>query len=410
MTASHIPAGPRSEASGSLAGPHARVDDPPRVVMVVKRAAGPGGMQRQARRVTLQLIQDGVPVALVCHRRGQRGSRTPWGGEVPTTSLAAPDRWTFAAALYRHLLHTSSAYDVVHVHGLDLEVLGALAACRRTGRALVVKPSTAGPGTKLHVYADWTARLRWTSAWWREIDAWVSISTQVSEDLPRLGVSPQRIFSIPNGVDTSLFHPLTPDERRAARASVGLDPEAPVLCTVARLTPHKRVDLLLRAFMRLHPDFPDARLWIMGTGEQEAELRRQAAEADGAVEILGQVDSGEVARRMQLADVFALVSRWEGLSNALLEAMACGLAPVVTDVSGTREVVEHGTSGIVVSADDEEMIYESLRQLVADRKRAQQLGAAAARTVAERYSLRQTSHALVQLYRESMARTRGRTR
>lgn len=375
-----------------------------RVLMVLKRPSGNGGMQQQARRVALHMRRLGVAVSLVSQADSRPLPRFGWARRLPVRFLLARGQYHFAMELYRHLLRNAAAYDVVHVHGLALETFAALAAAVRTGKPLVVKPSSAGKGTKLDRFGRITRALPFLkSLVWRRIGAWISISEQATTDLRRLGVPDHRILRIPNGVDTEQFRPLTGSERSAARAELGLVSESVVLCTAARLYPNKRVDLLIRQFAALAGDYPEARLWVMGTGEMLAELQALAGELGVAerVRFWGHLSPAQVVRKLQCADLFALLSRWEGLSNALLEAMACGLTPIVTDVGGMGDAVRHEVSGFLVGVDDEAALADGLRALFADPELRRRMADAAVRTVRERYSLDRTVRSLLAAYQDA---------
>jgi glycosyltransferase involved in cell wall biosynthesis len=369
--------------------------------MVLKRPAGRGGMQRQARRVASGMRHSGVPVSLIVGRdRSQEPVDPGWSRRLPVRALDASNQWRFALELYRHLLRYRGAYDVVHVHGFGLETFAAMAARRATGKPLVVKPSTSGPGTKLDRYATFSSRMPGAGRFWEAVDAWVSISEQTTSDLLRMRIPEHRIAYVPNGVNTARYRPLPSDLRAEVRARLGLAPEDLVVCTVCRLTEHKRVDLLLRAFLALRDEHPTARLWIMGDGEERGALEALAGTAreTGRVCFWGHLKSTQVARNLQAADVFALLSRWEGLSNALLEAMACGLPPVVSTVSGMQDVIEPGVSGLAVPSDDEPAAREAIHRLLVNASLRATMGAAAAGRARRNYGIERTIRQLLEVY------------
>lgn len=374
---------------------------PPRILMVLKRSAGRGGMQQQARRVATRLRHRGVPVSLVSHCTQAARVKPGWTRELPTRYLLAPDQWRFAAALLRHLLRYRQAYDLVHVHGFGLETFAAMAARKVTGKPLVVKPSTAGAGTKLDRYAHFSRSIPGSGSVWKPVDAWISISEQTTADLLRMRVSRERIAFVPNGVDTDRFRPLLPEARDALRRELGLEPQELLVVTASRITAHKRADLLTQAFVSLVPEFPQARLWVMGDGEQRKELQRLLASSPGGerVKLWGHVKSGTLRRHLQAADVFALLSLWEGLSNALLEAMACGLPPVVSAVSGMVDVIQPGITGLAVPPDDQVAATAALRELLADSERRSAMGRAAAQSAQREHGIDQTADRLCAVYR-----------
>jgi glycosyltransferase involved in cell wall biosynthesis len=369
--------------------------------MLLKRPRGLRGMQQQAFRVSAALQAQGVDVRVVGHTRRLQPAPGHWDPSIPVDCLRARNRWGFCVAQYRHLLSHRDRYDLVHLHGVGLELLPALAARRVTRKPLLVKPGTAGPGTFLHR----CARARYappaaSRAIWSQVDGWICISEQTLSDVLGLGVDRSVAHLIPNGVDTRVWRPLDPSARAAARTGFGATDSELVVCTSAKLVPRKKVDLLVRAFCSTAGTHR-GRLWIMGEGPQSGELQRLASSLPGGdrVELLGVIPPEQVRARLQAADLFALLSEWEGLSNALLEAMACGLPAVVTRVSGMVDVVEDGRSGILVPLNIQAPVEDALTALT-DAPVRRRLAAGAIERVAGSYSLQTTAAKLATLYRE----------
>ena len=160
-------------------------------------------------------------------------------------------------------------------------------------------------------------------------------------------VSPRRLVLLSNGVDTRHWHP-EPSVRDQLRRQLGLADEF-LWFAAGRLEPVKDYPALLPAMTEVPRK---ARLVIAGAGPDEDRLRRMAIEhaVETRVRFLG--FQPDVLPWMQAADAFVLSSRWEGLPMSLLEAGACGLPAVVTDVPGSREIIEHGRNGFLASAGD----------------------------------------------------------
>jgi glycosyltransferase involved in cell wall biosynthesis len=157
-----------------------------------------------------------------------------------------------------------------------------------------------------------------------------------------------------NGVDTTRF---APADRTAARLALGLDADTPVIGVAARLEPVKGVDIALDAFARLEPP---ARLLIAGDGSQRAALVEKAAALGigSRVDFVGLVN--DMPAFFRAIDVFCLPSRAEGLPLSLLEAQACGVRVVASDVGGVAAAV-CPTSGILVAGENVEALAAALR-------------------------------------------------
>ena len=140
---------------------------------------------------------------------------------------------------------------------------------------------------------------------------------------------------IPNGVDTTKFRPAAPAERAELRSRLGLPATARIGVVVGALAARKDPALIVRA-LRLIDD-PEIVLLFLGDGPLKAECRR-AADGDVRIRFLGQV--ADVTPYLRAADFLVSASRSEGLPNAVLEALACGLRAVLTDIGPHREILE----------------------------------------------------------------------
>ncbi len=169
-------------------------------------------------------------------------------------------------------------------------------------------------------------------------------------------------------------HPRTPRDRHT-------------LVAMGRLVPQKGFDLLLRAFAQCAATYSDWTLRLLGEGAEEKNLRALASELGigDQVEFAGLVRNAHVV--LHRADLFVLSSRFEGMPNALLEAMACGLPVVSFDCpSGPRDVIRHGVDGLLVPPENVEDLATALDQLMSSESERKRLGSSA-RAVVERFSL-----------------------
>jgi len=224
------------------------------------------------------------------------------------------------------------------------------------------------------------AKYRLVLARW--VDAVVVNATRIRAAFDALpGIGPERVFVIHNGI-------VAPERRQppgALRAQLGIAADAPVVGAVARLAPQKRLDRLLRAVAALPAD---AHCLIAGDGEERASLSALAQELGiaGRVDFLGdRDDTGDVLGAL---DVFVVSSDREGLSNAMLEALAAGVPVVSTRVSGADDALEPFADGIapgiiVGSSDDD--LASALRQLLGDADLRARMADAGRRRAAERF-------------------------
>lgn len=220
-------------------------------------------------------------------------------------------------------------------------------------------------------------------------DAIVANSSDVATYIAQRYWAPlSRIRVIVNGIDTQRFRPA---------ASPDLD--RPLIVTAGRMVEQKNHALFLRAAAQLRERLPAARFAIVGDGPLAAVLQAQAAdlELSDAVRFLG--ERGDIETILPTASMFWLTSRWEGMPNVVLEAMACGLPVIATDVGGARELIDHGVTGFIVHSDDEAAFVKHSVALLGDSPSWKQ-AARAARAKAETFSLKRLVDILESLYEE----------
>lgn len=216
------------------------------------------------------------------------------------------------------------------------------------------------------------------------VSSFVAVSDHTRDNLVRYEkIAPSRIDVIPNGIDGTRFR--RPVDVAAKRAELGVG-AGPVIGLAARLTEQKGVIYLLQAVVHLREQFPELRVLIAGSGDQEECLRQKALEldVDDTVQFLGvRLDIPEL---LQALDVFVIPSVWEGLPMALLEAFAAGCPVVAADVGGIASVIRHGHNGSLVPARDPAALAAELAAVLASADLRRRYTSEGYRTFAEGYS------------------------
>lgn len=363
------------------------------VMLILEYAPILGGAQRQLAALAPLLVARGVEVE-VWTRAVEGRPREELVDGVRVVRLPSPGPKASASAIFTlaalarlrrappDLIHAYSLFSPATVAMVARRVLGipAIVKVLRGGRGgdvrrLVAKPLSA---SRLHGLRHW-------------MDGIVAISEEIEAELRGLGIPEERVFAIPNGVDLDRFRPGTRASTTVGPAGGVPTPRA-VYC--GRLVAEKRVDLLLEAWPVVRRRLPEAELSIFGAGPCEASLRERRSEGvrfEGATE--------DIPVALQRADVFVLPSDAEGLSNALLEAMASGLPVVATRVGGAVELVEQQRAGSIVPPGDVDALATALIKILEDPDRAHRMGACARGLVERRYALDATADRLVALYR-----------
>lgn len=300
-------------------------------------------------------------------------------------------------------LMRAERYDIVHTHAAKAGFLGRLAARRARVPAIIHTPHTF-PFQRVDTRLAWLYRWleRRAARWCHRIVCLTESQRQIALEA-RL-CEPEKLVVIPNGV---ALPPQEPEVlRRRYRAELGLDAGTPAVGFVGRLSPQKDIQTLLSVAAELFRSVPDVRVLLVGTSDNRRYLRslrpRIAADgwrvvAEGAppagrvawspelpVELLGaRADAAELVAAF---DVLLLPSRYEGMPYALLEAMACRVPAVASDVTGNRDAMEHGMSGLLVPPGDAKGFCTALREVLCDSQKRRRLGGSARERVAERFT------------------------
>jgi len=206
-------------------------------------------------------------------------------------------------------------------------------------------------------------------------------------------------------VDTDEFAPCGESQRLELRARFGLPAKAPVILYLGRVAPEKSLHFLLDAFARVLRLVPQAVLVLAGDGPARAALEEQAGKLalpPGQVRFAGMVNPAEVHSWYQAADLYTLVSFNEGFPCALVEAMSAGLASVVTDIPGNRQLIDDGQHGVLVPAGDSEALAAGLVRVIEDDALRGRMGEAARQRVLDNYSLDKTADRYEELFAETL--------
>ncbi len=360
-----------------------------------------GGAERQAEKLAITLAAAGCSVVILTPRidpdspdfeeiQGVRIERFPmtdlsrrWA--VPGIALLNIPLilWQVIRAVRLRLRKA----DLLHAHLASLQTLGAILAARLVGKPALCKAAMAdqfsdlGEMQKNGITGKMIAR-----ATRYFIPCWVATTRAVQEALIRANVNPNCIVQIPNGVQVSA-------ERNTPHPSVRR------YLYLGRLSSniHRDVPTLIDAFCSLAIELPDVELALVGGGDLLEGTRAQVA-GNAQVKKIHIPGYDEPDKWLAWADCFVLPSRREGLSNALLEAMAAGLPCIANDIAPNREVLANGAAGVLVPVGDIAALATAMRRMAIDISYAQSMQSAAHLRAVQIYGIEAVASRYIELY------------
>ncbi|HWQ14626.1 MAG TPA: glycosyltransferase [Roseiflexaceae bacterium] len=391
-------------------------------VMQLIRNLDIGGAQEVVRTLVAYLAEAGCAPVVCSFKDGPLRPEIERLG-IPVVIL--PDRRYSVVALRRFVsemlrirrtladLAQTYQVDVVQTH--LLQVLDFLVLTLRRGDLRVF--------WTIHNYnfmlrADQLQRHRWLlgpkrfgyrllyrlAARW--VDGFIAVSDEVRTALlEQIGAIDDKIAVICNGVDIRRYG--GGGDRAGLRRRLGLPEDAHLMALVGTLKPQKGHRVAIEAARTVAPRFPRLHLLFVGDGAERAALESLAASSGVGEHIHFLGSRGDVPELLASCDSFVLPSLWEGLPMALIEAMASGLPVVASEVSGTKQVMLPGETGLLVPPGDATALAAAMTALLADPVAAVAMGAAGRRRVETAFSAQRQAEDHLALYRWALHGGRG---
>ena len=362
-----------------------------RVLLVGKGDPERGGIPTFIDLILSSSLADEHDLSFLNLAGGRRGGR--WSGSNLVRTMAD------AAKVFR----AARSADVVHLHT-------AFAPAPTIVRAAMLSAAARARGSRVLTHVHGGLVPRWMTTLARRqlvraalgfADAVIAVSEGSAAALRP--VAGDRVLLIENGVDLQRFHPrpVSPHARHR-----------PVVLHVGVLTERKGVLDLLEASDRLAARGIDHEVRLVGGLPPDHREGRSvlaattASPREGRVTVVGELDGAAMPDAYRAADVFCLASWWEAMPLSVLEAMACGLPVVATDVGDVARLVDDTVTGAVVPAQDRAALTDALDALLRDADRRREVGTAGRRRVEARWDAMATIQAIGRLYRDS-AHSRG---
>ena len=276
--------------------------------------------------------------------------------------------------------------ELLHIRAFAQHSMSIAATAKRLGMKVICGPMASGP------YGDIATLPKSVSPEAANGFDWVSCMTEaVREEIIHWGYPAERTSVIPNGVDTNLFLPTSELPHPQSAVFVG------------QFRPEKRIDLVLDAWQMIQVEYPEARLTLVGGKTGGSDYETLARSMGLNTEFLPILPALGVLEQLRQHAVFIMSGVSEGMSNALLEGMSTGLAPIVSNTPGNQAVVTNGVNGLTYESDSAAALAESLRYVFSHPSNRQLLAQQARETVIQNFSLDSVVDRYLRLYDQILA-------
>jgi glycosyltransferase involved in cell wall biosynthesis len=380
-------------------------DRPLRVLMVVERLYEVGGAQTQVIRLVRALRNHGVEARVVTGRwRRSDPRRAELEGGVEVRSIFTAFEmlhirglrkfgiYLYILSLMLHLSLRRSHYDVLHVHSATFSGFAVSLVGGWLGKPTIMKVMASGGwGDFKRMQDGLIPGSSYMVRFLRRIDRVICLNEEVEAECRKTGFRAEQFVRIPNAF------PVAEVKRRRyypERTSVEV-------LFVGRLDAQKNPFLLLEALSILQrlPGGDQINVRFLGGGPQHSQLKERASKLGLAAKVQFPGHVKDVTKYLRRADIFVLPSLSEGLSNAILEAMAHGLPCVVTEIPGNVDLIRHEETGLLVKPADATDLAHALTRLARDPALRERLGRAGRAMVEEHFNMDTVSRRYAELYR-----------
>ena len=315
------------------------------------------------------------------------------GCGIKAECLGMKNKFDLGAIFKLYRLIKDSKIDILHTYLFHANILGRVLG-RLARVPVIISSIRVMERRRHHLWIDWLTN--------RMVDVETCVCEAVRKFTIEKGkIEPRKLVTIPNAIDVQQYE-LNMDVEQKKR-ELGLGSSHSILGVVGRLHKQKGHIYLLKAMRQIIKEYPGAVLLVMGDGPLRMRLRQVCSKLliHMYVKFLGlRHDIKEITA---LIDVFILPSLWEGMPNVLLEAMALGRPIVATRVGGVDEMIEDGTSGVLVPPADKKALAEAVIHLLGRPDKGRGLGQMARKQVARRFPIEGMVKRTEKLYEELCA-------
>lgn len=346
-----------------------------------------GGTEKQALSLAAELVDKGVAVTIVTSRFDNKWARQEVMERVTVVRLYSPrikvvGALFFLTCLAGYLIKNRNHYSLIHTFQIGYTSSLSILMGSLLNKPSLLKLASSGRGGDIQR----ARRTLWGRVFLyvaKKASRIIMVSKTVEQELMAEAVNPEKLCRISNGVNLKGYD--KEGNKKQTRNKLKIPDRKTVIYT-GRLSPEKGVDFLLRCFSKVTQSTICQLIIIAEGPEKKRVMKRidQLALTDVML-VIPTVD--EIAPYLKAADLFVLPSQFEGLSNSLLEAMACGLPVISTNVGGSIDIIENGVNGLLVEYNDEDGLSQAISHVLGDSDLAFSLGKHARETVEKKHNI-----------------------
>jgi glycosyltransferase involved in cell wall biosynthesis len=347
-----------------------------------------GGGERQAERLAGQLIKQGLNVTVITRMSSGLPALEERNGflirRISQSGIGKLKSLTFLIGTIFTLLKLRGTYDVLHAILSFTPAIAAVIVGRLIGVPTLIRYGNSGPyGDIMTARASLRGRAK-LALFKRWTDMHIALDHHIEAELLDEGMPRDRVRIIVNGTDASKYQRSV--DKQDAKAGQNLN-EKIIVIFVGRLAPQKNLPNLIEAFQKALKEVPNLHLLFVGDGPERNHLNTLVDDysINDKVTFTGNVK--DVRGYLLASDIFVLSSHSEGISNALLEAMAAGLACIVTDVGGASYVLDGGSCGVLIPPMRSDVLASKIIDLAKNPSEINRLGLLALERVQSHFDI-----------------------
>lgn len=359
-------------------------------ICILSECAWPdiGGGVTQAHGLAKFLKENGYNVFFLTQTKGLRLPKEDIKDSIPIYRVFSMGfrcgKYIMLLPALLYLIRNRKSYDIIYVGGFRIMGVLGVAAARMFNKKCILKAESIG---------EYSGEIfKWGSAFLQKgffsrcsdiifkirnrilnkADMFVAINKIIEEEFYSHGVLREKIRYIPNGVERKIFHPVDAGQKDILRKKLDLPLDKKIVVYTGRLNKGKGLEMLMEVWHRLLNTEKDIFLVVAGSGSNqflsiEGELKRYVRNENMSNSVVFTGYIHNIDEYLKASDIFVLPSELEGLSCSILEALACGVHVVATDVGGARELISHGKNGLLIPSQVPDKLYEAIKELVSGR-------------------------------------------